>query len=111
MCNSETGLIEIRQDGIMDRDIEALGLENGAEKVKCTPAEANPLLKDKYGLQVSVKFSYSRFIGMLMELAGHIIPGIAYAVNYSTKYMFGSRHYHEFVLNIVDSYLKATRDK
>ena len=47
MQNSETGLLKIRQDVIIDRVIEELGLENGLAKVKCTPYEAKPLAKDR----------------------------------------------------------------
>ena len=56
MQNSETGLLKIRQDVIIDRVIEELGLENGLAKVKCTPYEAKPLAKDKDSLQVSGQF-------------------------------------------------------
>ena len=50
----------------MDRVIGDLVLEYGPAKVKLTPDEANPLIKDEDGLQVSGQFSYSCVVWVLL---------------------------------------------
>ncbi len=41
----ETGLLEMKQIGLIKRVIKALGLDNGLVKGKYTPSESNPLVK------------------------------------------------------------------
>ena len=48
---------------------------------------------------------------MLLYLAGHSRPDIAYAVNCCARYMFSPRLSHEKALKRIGRYLKATRDK
>ena len=109
--DSTTDLIEMRQDGLIDRIIEALGLDDGMAKVKWTPADGNPLVKDEDGEPPSGQFSYSSVVGMLLYLAGHTRPDIAYAVNCCARYMFNPKHSHELALKRIGRYLKATRQK
>jgi len=47
--DSCTGLLEMKQTGLIDRFIEALGLDDGYACVKHTPAETKPLVKDVDG--------------------------------------------------------------
>jgi len=61
--------------------IEALGLDDGYAKGKCTPAEAKPLVKDEDREAANGVFSYASVVGMLLYLSGHTCPNIAYAVN------------------------------
>ena len=75
-----TGLMELKQTGLIDRVIETLGLDNGMTSGKFTPAEAKPLVKDADGEPSLGDFSYSSVVGMLLYLAGHTRPDIAYAV-------------------------------
>lgn len=107
--DSDTDLIEMRQDGLIDRVIESLGLDDGMAKVKWTPADGNPLVKDEDGEPASGQFSYSSVVGMLLYLAGHTRPDIAYAVNCCARYMFNPKHIHELALKRIGRYLKATR--
>ena len=50
-------------------------------------------------------------VGMLLYLARHTRPDIAYAVNSCARYMFNPRLSHEQALKRIGRYLKATRDK
>jgi hypothetical protein len=109
--DADTGLIEMRQIGLIDRVIAALGLDDGAAKSKFTPAEAKPLVKDEEGEPGSGQFSYSSVVGMLLYLAGHTRPDITYAVNCCARYMFSHKRSHELALKRIGRYLKATRDK
>ena len=83
-----TGLMEIKQVGLIDRVIETLCLDDGMAKGKFTPAESTPLVKDTDGEDSCGSFSYSSVVGMLLYLSGHTRPDIAYAVNYCASLCF-----------------------
>ena len=54
--DDETGLIEMRQDGLIVRVISKLGLDAGAAKFEWTPVEAKPLVKNEDGIGPSGQF-------------------------------------------------------
>ena len=109
--DEDTGEIEMKQVGLIDRIIEALGLDDGSVNVKYTPAESTPLIKKFDGEEAHGQFSYSSVVGMMLYLAGHSRPDITYAVNCCARYMFNPRHSHELALKRIGRYLKLTRDK
>jgi len=106
--DKNTGLMEMTQTGLIDRVVEALGLDDGYARVKHTPAETRPLVKDADGAPAVEGFSYASVVGMLLYLSGHTRPDIAYAVNCCARYMFCPRHSHELALKRIGRYLKAT---
>ncbi len=65
-----SGLLEMKQTGLIKRVIEALGLDDGYAKGKHTPAESKPLVKDADGEGAHGGFSYSSVVGMLLYLSG-----------------------------------------
>jgi hypothetical protein len=69
--DSNTGLLEMKQTGLMERVVEALGLDDGYARGKHTPAETKPLVKDEDGVAAVEGFSYSSVVGMLLYLSGH----------------------------------------
>ena len=81
MEKAQGGVLELKQDGLIDRILTAIGLNDGMAKCKYTPSESRPLTKDPDGEQAIGTFSYSSVVGMLLYLAGHSRPDIAYAVN------------------------------
>ncbi|KAL7463637.1 hypothetical protein ACHAXS_003993 [Conticribra weissflogii] len=97
----QTGLLELKQTGLIDQVIEALGLDVGTAKCKYTPTASKPLVKSEKGMAISGEFSYSSVIGMLLYLLGHTCPDIAYAVNYS----------HELALKQKGQDLKVTQTR
>ena len=109
--DKSTGLIEMKQTGLIKRVIEALGLDDGYAKGKKTPAESKPLVKDEDGEAASGAFSYSSVVGMLLYLSGHTRPDIAYAVNCCARYMFAPKHSHELALKRIGRYLKNTSER
>ena len=91
----ETGLIEMKQEGLIQRVLEALCLEIQTVNGNATPAEGRPLVEDPNGEPPVGTFSYSSVVGMLLYLAGHTRPDIAYAVNSTARYMFCPKKSHE----------------
>ena len=72
------------------------------------PAEAKPLTHDEDGKPCQGLFSYASVVGMMLYLAGHTRPDIAYAVNCCAWYMFAPKLVHEVALKRIGRYLKAT---
>ena len=106
--DSNTGLLEMRQTGLIGRVVEALGLDNGYAQGKHTLAETKPLVKDEDGVAATNVLSYSSVVGMLLYLSGHTQPDITYAVNCCARYMFCPKHSHELALKRTGWYLKNT---
>ncbi len=77
----ETGLLEMKQTGLIKQVIKALGLDNGLVKGKYTPPESKPLVKNLNSEAASWAFSYSSVVGMLLYLSVHTHPDITFAVN------------------------------
>ncbi len=94
----DTGLLEMKQEGLTLRIIEALGLDVGTVTPKWTPAEAALLVKDSEGAPATGTFSYSSVVGMMLYLSGHTYPDIAYAVDCAAWYMFRPKKSHEEAL-------------
>ena len=90
--DERTGLTEMKQVGLIDRVIETIGFYDGMMKVKFTPAESTPLVKDTYGEEARGSFSYISVVGMLLYLSSHSCPDIAYEVNCCARYMFCTKH-------------------
>ncbi len=70
-CDGPSGLLEMKQTGLIKRVIEALGLDDGYAKGMHTPAESKPLIKDADGEGVHGGFRYSSVVEMLLYLSGH----------------------------------------
>ena len=108
--NYETGLLEIRQDVIINRVVEDLGLDDGAAKFKWNPDKAKTLIKDEEGVTMSGNFSQISIVGIMLYLSVHTSLEIAYTINFSERYMFGHGNSHKLVLKRVGHHLKATRE-
>ena len=72
----DTGLLEMKQTGLIDRILETLGLNVGLVNGKAMPAEHAPLTKDEDGPPASGSFNYTSVVGMLLYLSGHSRPDI-----------------------------------
>ena len=111
MTKTVDGHIKMKQAGLIDRVMEALGLDHKLSTSKWTLAEATPLTRNKDGEPPQGSFSYASVVGMLLYLSGHSRPDIAYAVNCCVHYMFNTCLSHEKALKQIGRYLKATRDR
>jgi len=107
----ETGQMIMTQEGLITRIIEALGLDAENSTEKKTPCLKAPLTKDLDGNPVTGHFSYASIVGMLLYLAGHTRPDIAYSVSQAARFTFAPKHSHEQALKMIGRYLLATLDK
>jgi hypothetical protein len=84
--SESSGLIEMKQTGLINRIIEALGLDKGTVNGKFTPAEANPLVKDEDGPSASGDISimpvlwvcFCTWLGILvliLPMQSTVVPG------------------------------------
>ncbi len=96
---------------LIERVVEALGLDDGYAWGKHTPAETKPLIKIEDGVAAAKGFSYSSVVGMLLYLSGHTRPDITYIVNCCARYMFCPKHSHELALKHIKTYLKNTSSR
>ncbi len=69
--DSNTGLLEMKQTGLIERVVEALGLDDVYARGKHTLAETKPLVKDEDGVAAAEGLTYSIVVGMLLYLSGH----------------------------------------
>ncbi len=67
--NRDTGFLELKQTGLIDRIIEALGLDVGIMRGKSTPAQKAPLVKDANKINDNRDSSYTSVVGMLLYLS------------------------------------------
>ena len=101
----------MKQEGLLNCVIEALGLDDGTVNGKATPDEVKFLVKDKDGDVAHGDFSYNNIVGMMLYLSSHSRSDIAYAINCAACYMFCPRHSHELALQMIGRYLKATHSR
>jgi hypothetical protein len=98
-------------DGTLSFTQTALGLHSSYSTKKDTPAEPTPLPKDANGEPADPTIHYASVIGMLLYLAGHSRPDIAFAVHQCARYTFKPTKKHVAALKHIGCYLKGTRDK
>ena len=107
----KTGLIEMKQTGLINRVIDALGLDDGSVARKLTPSSGDPLIRDEDGDPFEGDFNYASVVGMLLYLSGHSRPDITYAVNCCARYMFNPKKRHEIAIKRIGRYLKGTANR
>ncbi len=88
MTRTEEGLLEMSQTGIINRMLNALGLDSKLSTNKWMPVEAKPLTHEVDGEPCQGSFSYSSIVGMMLYLAGHAMPDTACAATSCVPYMF-----------------------
>ena len=79
--DEETGLIKMKQPGLIDCLISAVGLDDNMAKVKYTPTGSVTLFKNDDGVPDNGSFEYSSVICILLCLSGHTHIYITFAIN------------------------------
>ena len=111
LTKCKCGKLMMKQEGLTNQIIEALGLETDASTPRPTPCLKAPLVKDENGDPAGSSFSYPSVVGMLLYLSGHSRPDIAYAVSQVARFSFCPKRLHEQALKLIGRYLLKTRDK
>ena len=101
--------IELKQTGLIDKIVEATGMEDCNSK--STPADPKTLGKDKDGKPFTETWSYPSVVGMLLYLAGNSRPDIAFAVNQAARFTHDPKDSHAIAVKCIVRYLKGTRDR
>ncbi len=97
--------IELTQEGLTKRIIEALKIED-LPTVE-TPAE-EILGKDEDRDPAEGAFNYASMIGMMWHLYGHSRPDLGFAVSQCARFSFNPKRSHELALIRIGQYLKGT---
>ncbi len=102
------GAVKLTQHGLIDRIIEALGVED-LPPVDTPSTEV--LGTDPEGDPPDCTFNYASVIGMLWYLHGHSRPDLGFAVSQAARFSFCPKRSHELALIRIGQYLKATRSE
>ena len=106
--NKTAGTITLTQRGLINRIIEALGVEDLPSV--STPAD-RILHKDENGNPATGDFNYASVIGMAWYLYGHSRSELGFALSQASRFTHSPRRSHELALIRIGQYLKGTRDK
>jgi hypothetical protein len=103
-----TGEIELTQEGLIDRIIEAVG----ATDLPPVDTPATEVLgRDAEGEPPNCTFNYASVIGMLWYVYGHSRPDLGFSVSQSARHAFAPKRSHELALIRIAQYLKGTKKK
>jgi hypothetical protein len=93
------GVHNLTQPKLIERVIEALGLENA--NVIDTPAIPAPLGTDLEGEPFKEEWGYTSVVGMLMYLANKTRPDIAFAVHQCARFTHNPRKIYVQAVNCI----------
>ena len=95
---------------IIQRVIEAVGLDDGMPKGQFAPSEAKPLVKDDNYEPQSGMYRCSSVVQMPLYLSRNTCPDVSLVMNGCYQYMFSPKKYHELSLKIFVHYFKQTKN-
>ena len=101
--------IELKQLGLIDKIIEATGMQDA--NAASVPADAKTLGKDKDGEPFQEDWNFRSVVGMLLYLAGNSRPDIAFAVHQAARFSHDPKKSHGVAVKRIVRYLKGTRDR
>ena len=109
MTKLHDGGIQLTQKGLIDRILKTTGMTECNGKDSPTDGSGKPLGSDKDGAPASASWSYPSVIGMLLYLASHSRPDIAYATHMAAKYTHAPKASHEAAVVRICRYLQKTK--
>ena len=101
----------MRQNGLIERIVEALVLYDGMATKNHSFSEGKPLVKDTDRPSTHGHLRHSSVAGIMLYLAVYTCTNIDHGVNCCARYMFALKNFHELVLKRIGHYLKATTKK
>ena len=99
------------QEGLIDRIIDAMGLDVNHITSKWTQCIKAPISKDLDVDLYSESFAFASIVGMLLYMAGYSCPEIYYCMSQFERLTFCPKHYHKVGLKLIGPYLLATLNK
>ena len=100
------------QEGLTDRIIEAMELDDDNSTPKHTPCLKAPLTKDVDGDPCPESFAYASIAGILLYyLAGHSCPDIAYSLSQVARFTFCPKCSREARMKMIGRCLLGTRNR
>ena len=108
--DKEIGILKMKQPGLIECVISAVGLDKRMDKGNYTPAGSVPLVNSEYGVRASDSYNHRMVVLMRIYISDHTRPNNAFAVNYCARYIFWPKNLHEEALKKNGRYLKLTRD-
>ena len=82
------------QEGLIEKIIEAMGIDVYHRTPKSTPCMKAPLTKYLDGDTCSESFAYASIVGIMLYMDGHYCPGITYSVSQVERFTFCPKRYH-----------------
>ena len=101
MTKTSGGMMVMTQEGLIDRIVEAMGLDIDHSTSNSTPCLEAPLTKDVEGDPCSESFACASIVGVLLYLPGHSRRDISHSVSKVTRFTFCRRHSHETALKLL----------
>jgi hypothetical protein len=107
--NDKNGSINMTQEGLIQKIIEATGMEDC--NPNHTPAIKDALGSDPDGEPMTDSWSYRSIVGMLLYLSTNTRPDIAYAVSQVARFSHYPKKSHATAIKTIVRYLAGTKDK
>jgi hypothetical protein len=107
----DDGSIQLQQEGLTERIIAALGLEEATSRTADTPTLATPLGSDKNGEPLGEAFNYRSVVGMMLYLSSNSRPEITFAVSQCARFVQNPTAKHGEALKRIGRYLLGTKDQ
>ena len=109
LTRQEDGTIALTQTGLIERIIDALGLQD-CNSTR-TPSQKAALSLDKGGAKFSEPYNYASVVGMLMYLTGNTRPDITFAVHQCARHCHDPKEIHGKYLKQIGRYLRGTKER
>jgi hypothetical protein len=107
--DNETGTLTLTQKGLINKIIEATGMENC--NPNWVPAAKEGLGIDPDGEPMEEAWNMKSIVGMLLYLSTNSRPDIAYAVSQIGRFTHSPKKSHAAAVKTIVRYLHRTRDK
>ena len=107
----KNGTMELKQEFLMKRIIDAVDFSPNTTKTKDNPVIKPLLTKDSEGVGRAHEWNYRSVIGMLNYLEKTSRPDLAMAVHQCARFCENPKMCHEKALHRIVKYLMETKDK
>ena len=105
----ESGIITMTQEGLIQKIIEATGMEECNSNR--TPSIKEALGSDPEGESMTDEWNYRSVIGMLLYLSTNTRPDISFAVSQVARFSHDPKKSHATAVKMIVRYLSGTADK